>query len=210
MREEAFIYLLQDGCDVGSSTYKVGKTVQKDGDTRRLSRRSSYSFGTSIKLLDSVPIGYVDIIEKDIIDVFNKLFTCVRGREWFDGNFIAMKECIRMVTAKYERIQSNESVVSSTLNTNAIEDEYAPLQTNHDHVYKYRCLRCDYQTNIRTHFMKHLNRKVACPPIMADVELSSMIPVKHGSGCYACSNCPKRYSSKSGLHYHAKFCKKRT
>lgn len=46
MSELAYIYLLQDGHDKGTNVYKIGRTVQKGGDGRRLKRLQGYTKGT--------------------------------------------------------------------------------------------------------------------------------------------------------------------
>ena len=37
----------------------------------------------------------------------------------------------------------------------------------------YTCQRCGYQNKIKTHFIKHLNRKKQCPLLLSGDHLSS-------------------------------------
>lgn len=71
----------------------------------------------------------------------------------------------------------------------------------------YICERCDYQTNVRAHFLKHVNRKYLCPPIKSDVPMSHMLPqLEKEVGSHECPFCHKRYASRSGLSYHIERC----
>ena len=36
---------------------------------------------------------------------------------------------------------------------------------------KYECFRCGYTNNIKSRFIKHLNRKFICKPIKEDLEI---------------------------------------
>jgi hypothetical protein len=42
---------------------------------------------------------------------------------------------------------------------------------------KYTCTRCGYDTPLKSNFVKHLNRKTVCPPILQDVSMG--IILKH-------------------------------
>lgn len=107
----AYIYLLQDGNDLGTNIYKIGKTVQSGGDTRKLKRLCSYSHGTVVKYVEAVPSDLVDFIEQQIILLFNQEFMCVRGKEWFVGDYISMKKYIRTVVSNFEdKLDGAESI----------------------------------------------------------------------------------------------------
>lgn len=74
----------------------------------------------------------------------------------------------------------------------------------------YTCERCDYQTDIRTHFLKHLHRKTICPALKADVPIEKMLGSLHenssGSHKHECPSCLRQYSSRSALSYHRERC----
>lgn len=97
----AYIYLLQDGADIGTNLFKPGQTVQTTGDTRSLARIKSYSKGTIIYNLFIVPVAKVDEIEVLIKKEFTKKYKLVRGSEWFEGDVRAMKKDIDRIIDEY-------------------------------------------------------------------------------------------------------------
>jgi hypothetical protein len=99
--EHAYIYLLQDGEDIGTNLFKPGQTVQTTGDTRSLARIRSYSKGTIIYNLFIVPVAKVDEIEALIKKEFTKKYKLVRGSEWFEGDVRAMKKDIDRIVDEY-------------------------------------------------------------------------------------------------------------
>jgi transcriptional regulator NrdR family protein len=108
----AYIYLLQDGKDAGTNIRKVGRTVQKGGDSRKLSRLSDYSKGTIVHKLWQVDENYVNIIENNIKSHFKDKYQLVRGTEWFDGDLREMKIDIERIVNEYEHyIKVGESTI---------------------------------------------------------------------------------------------------
>jgi hypothetical protein len=99
--EHAYIYLLQDGADIGTNLFKPGQTVQSTGDTRSLARIKSYSKGTIVYNLFIVPVSKVDEIEMLIKKEFAKKYKLVRGSEWFEGDVRAMKKDIDRIVDEY-------------------------------------------------------------------------------------------------------------
>jgi T5orf172 domain len=109
----SYIYLIQDGQHAGTDIYKVGRTTQKGCDTRTINRLKSYSSMTVQKATIEVNSLMVNIIEKKIIQEFNKCFTLVKGREWFSGDFEEMKKIIYAITnecAEFIRIQNERNL----------------------------------------------------------------------------------------------------
>lgn len=94
MSELAYIYLLQDGNDKGTSFYKIGRTVQQGGDSRKLQRLQSYSKGTVVHNTWNVSTSKVNDIEKKIKETFKEHYRLARGTEWFDGDVKLMKKDI--------------------------------------------------------------------------------------------------------------------
>lgn len=89
---QSHIYLIQDGTDIGTSVYKIGKTSRRGEDSRVLCRLKDYSEGTMQHASFSVPCAYVDEIEQLIIREFSQKFKLVRGREWFEGVMYEMRK----------------------------------------------------------------------------------------------------------------------
>ena len=97
----AYIYLLQDGADIGTNLFKPGQTIQTTGDTRSLARIRSYSKGTIVYNLFIVPVAKVDEIESLIKKEFTEKYKLVRGSEWFEGDVRAMKKDIDRIIDEY-------------------------------------------------------------------------------------------------------------
>jgi hypothetical protein len=111
----AYIYLIQDGGDRGTFVYKVGRTVQTGGDSRKIHRLQSYSKGTVQHNVWKVnPISVIEI-EDSIKCKFHELYKLVRGTEWFEGNVKDMKMNIdSIVNALDKEIIHVENVLPST------------------------------------------------------------------------------------------------
>lgn len=109
MKPVAYIYLVKDGVYSDSSNiYKIGKTIQTDGDCRRLSRLQKYSIGTSLHYTAAVPEEYVSTIEGEIKEKFGSLFKRVRGREWFEGSVYSMRKEMNRIIEKYMDIYEEQ------------------------------------------------------------------------------------------------------
>lgn len=115
--EHAYIYLLQDGRDIGTDIYKIGMTVECGSDTRKLPRLCSYSDGTIVEGVYRVAAHDVVDIEKDLIEIFQRKYTLERGREWFRGDPHMMFQDIYGVINKYKfnNIQNEATVASPNL-----------------------------------------------------------------------------------------------
>ena len=92
----SYIYLLQDGKDIGTNVYKVGRTTQQP-DSRTLQRLKQYSHGTIVHNVFNVPNENVKAIETHIKKLFVDKYKRVRGTEWFLGNVREMKKDIDTV-----------------------------------------------------------------------------------------------------------------
>lgn len=90
----AYIYLIQDGKDIGTNIHKIGRSLQKGGDSRQLRRLQTYSPGTIIYNLWKVDEQYLTSIEKKIIQEFQRKYRLVKGCEWFEGDVKYMKKDI--------------------------------------------------------------------------------------------------------------------
>ena len=97
----AYIYLIQDGNDKGTNIRKIGKTVQKGGDTRIVRRIQQYNKGTIIYHLWKVDEKDIDAIEDKIKCQFKVKYKLARGSEWFEGDVNNMKKDIDEIVDGY-------------------------------------------------------------------------------------------------------------
>lgn len=100
-KSASYIYLIQDGKDMDTDVYKIGKTTQENGDTRTIDRFDAYSENTIIYRLLEVDTEHVDDIERKVINIFRDTFTLVQGREWFKGDIKLMKTMITDIVDNY-------------------------------------------------------------------------------------------------------------
>lgn len=94
MSDLAYIYLIQDGKDKGSHIYKIGKTIQKGGDSRKINRIQQYSKGTIVINIFNTLTEQIDLIENNIKRLFKNKYNLVRGSEWFEGDLYQMSNDI--------------------------------------------------------------------------------------------------------------------
>lgn len=128
----AYIYLIQDGGDRGTFVYKVGRTIQTGGDSRKINRLQSYSKDTVQHNVWKVnPISVIKI-EESIKCKFNELYKLVRGTEWFEGNVKDMKmnidsivnaldkEIVHVENRKVEILEAQKQYVNATQKNDAV------------------------------------------------------------------------------------------
>ena len=99
----AYIYLLQDGEYTGTNVYKVGRTVQRSGDTRVLRRLKQYNRWTIVENTFRVRVDQVNEIETNIKRLFRDKYRLVRGTEWFEGDVDEMYEDISTIINDYKK-----------------------------------------------------------------------------------------------------------
>ena len=99
----AYIYFLKDGKDIGTNVYKIGRTVQRGGDTRVIIRLRQYSPFTILENAFHVRVDKVNEIESTIKQIFRNKYRLVRGTEWFEGNVKDMYEDIHSVIFDYKQ-----------------------------------------------------------------------------------------------------------
>lgn len=160
MADLAYIYLLQDGKDVGSNVYKVGRTLQKGGDGRKLNRLQCYSEGTIPSNTWRIKqVHMLNDIEDAIKTIFRKEFCLVRGSEWFEGDVDSMKKSIDGVIERMDI----KTMKSTETKRKWVSDPYT-------------CPRCAYQTSMKIHMRDHLyKRNNQCPANTLDIELTDHI-----------------------------------
>ena len=128
----AYIYLLQDGEDKGTSIYKIGRTVQKGGDSRKLSRLQAYNKGTVVYNIWIVDEGHVNHIEKTIKDTFAKEYRLVRGTEWFEGDVKAMKKKIDAIIEQWDLAMRMDSITEFLVEKMNLSDEDEKLRCQYN------------------------------------------------------------------------------
>lgn len=192
----AYIYLLQDGRDKGTNIYKVGKTTQ-EGDSRKVQRLQAYSPDTVVYSLQHVPLEQVHAMERKIKQAFEQTYELVRGTEWFAGDVQRMKRDMdRMLETWEEEVQEGgEEEIGEEVHT-----EEPGMHT---------CRRCGYNSEDRSHFLRHLKRKNPCRAILEDVSVEDMLKEygrKYNEVTHDCA-CGKRYNSRQGLYLHKRKCR---
>jgi hypothetical protein len=77
---------------------------------------------------------------------------------------------------------------------------------------RYKCQRCGYETDQKTHIKNHLSRKNPCKCIISNSEIDTLreklFEKKNDTG-FKCDFCDKLFSSSQGKYQHKKLCKKR-
>lgn len=101
MSTQSHIYLIQDGKDIGTSIFKLGKSKQGINDIIKLKRIKDYSNGTIQHNTWLVLYTLVDDIENEIKTQFRNKYVLVRGYEWFEGDVKQMKKDIDYIIDNY-------------------------------------------------------------------------------------------------------------
>ena len=104
--EYHFIYLIKEKQDIDTNEpiFKIGKSTQEN--TRRV---KSYPSGSHLLL--QVACDNCHSMETFLIQEFKRRFTLARGREYFRGDVLKMKELIfRYCTSGTERVRDIASV----------------------------------------------------------------------------------------------------
>lgn len=99
----SYIYLVQDGEDIGTNIYKVGRTTQLN-DCRTINRIKSYSNGSIIYSIIRVHDDNVREIERKILKEFEKTFILFKGNEWFKGDIEEMMSKVYEITSEYKLV----------------------------------------------------------------------------------------------------------
>lgn len=99
----SYIYLVQDGEDIGTNIYKVGRTTQLN-DCRTINRIKSYSNGSIIYSIIRVHDDNVREIERKILKEFEKTFVLFKGNEWFKGDVEEMMSKVYEIASEYKLI----------------------------------------------------------------------------------------------------------
>ena len=76
----------------------------------------------------------------------------------------------------------------------------------------YHCDRCGYSTNDKSNFMKHLNKKYICEPLLNEIDIKELIKKatfkeEDPNKIYECYTCNAKFRSRQGRYKHSKTCK---
>jgi len=69
---------------------------------------------------------------------------------------------------------------------------------------EYVCDRCDYRTDIKANFKRHLQKVLICPAINSDISPEEILKRFDKEKNFKCPDCDKCYSTKSSLCVHQK------
>ena len=74
---------------------------------------------------------------------------------------------------------------------------------------EYICPRCNYNTNRKDYYIKHLNRKHICPPINQDISIEILRNTFDKKNVkFICLSCNKSFEHATSLSRHKKNCSK--
>ena len=192
----SYIYLIQDGGDIGTQIYKIGRTTQHK-DWRGISRMKAYSKGTIIHFIACVSVESVIEIETVIIDKFKASYKLVRGREWFLGNVDSMIKDVQFITDKYKQNDMLQNYLADVEIDSQGEMEVSQIQEikQEDPVQcSLHCKRCGHIFTSKSNLLQHLRRKTACPTNFDDISVNNymkeLLPEKqYNDKTYDCQYC---------------------
>jgi hypothetical protein len=165
MSQLGYIYLLQDGRDKNTKTYKVGRTTQKGGDSRRLNRLHKYTKGTVVYNTFFVDANEVNRIEQHILSEFKQKYRLVRGLEWFEGDVSEMKKDIDMII---EQWKSTEHSCENIL----------PMEPITQAECKHECSHCGYTTQRACNLKRHMKLVHQAVIVQENVLTKTIAPSK--------------------------------
>lgn len=194
----AYIYLLQDGKDIGTQIRKFGLTVQKGGDSRSLNRLKKYNKGTIVYNIWNVHEESVLNIENEIKTRFKQKYRLARGSEWFEGDMHLMKKDIDDII---------EGFTSSV-----------HLQSDPDALHENQCQKCTRILSNKSNLVKHSK---VCKGVLNSLECHNCHIVfanrqakyRHMIVCNVavddnqCSRCQRVFANKRNLTEHSKVYK---
>jgi hypothetical protein len=216
-RRHAYIYLLQDGSYKNTRTYKIGKTVQKNGDTRSLNRLKAYSSGTIVYNVFNVGVDDVDGIERRIKQAFKEKYTLVKGSEWFSGCVVTMAEDIYSLIHSINAEAKAKAEADATVEDNAAVNDNEICELNihtggADKNERAICERCGNVFGRKQHLITHLKRAKVCHPTKSGVErevLLGKLRFNAEKRVVPCSFCNKMFTLKANARVHEVSCKKK-
>jgi hypothetical protein len=192
--------------------YKIGRTQQP-----LLTRFNQYSKGSV--LIIHINVNDSIILEKEIISVFTKQFTCKKdlGREYFEGDITKMKKSLCEICCREDETQNdpkqkviippNEPPVSNNRKLSMNDRN----RTDEERAY---CTERAYVNNTIDHNIKSTrfvtlnDKQVAC--VDCGKCLSNRYKKHHacrGAPLNMCKFCKRQFNHASNLTVHRKRCK---
>jgi len=193
------IYILQDGKDLNTNIYKIGKTIQpiakrirpKGYIKNRLIAYSKNIVPLGLKSGANTILYQTYIVDQDILDKtesiiikhFSNLFMKERGREWFKGD---IKEMITEI----------ELIIGSEYTLTTILKNYSEDNKSIENI------TCEFCTKIFTNKSN----------LLAQQKITKSCLEKQGikNEDYRCEHCSKLLSNHKRLLTHIDVCKLKT
>ena len=79
---------------------------------------------------------------------------------------------------------------------------YNFMENQEEH--RYSCPRCHHQTDDRTNYIRHLNKKTPCQSLYSDISRSDILSGLKPDKEHKCDKCNKSFSHSSNLYRHKK------
>ena len=110
------IYFIQPSELVGTNRYKIGCSRSPDLDRCKNGYKKGSRYIFIMECIDPL------VLEKNIINEFNKLFKLIAGNEYFEGDEIVMKKTFLKIFEDYEN-KNNKIVLNQTTYENKNNDK---------------------------------------------------------------------------------------
>ena len=145
------LYLIQPVELCGTNRYKIGCSSKNT-----LERVLSYKKGS--RYLITITTELYNEIEKILIKEFNNKFTCIAGKEYFEGNESDMFNLFLDIIKKHNKIPQQELIEhNNEENVEQTTDLQDTTKLKQPKIH--RCYFCNYQTNKKSSFINHIIMK---------------------------------------------------
>jgi hypothetical protein len=190
LKEAIYFIHPKEYLDNNEKIYKIGRT-------RRMvdNRLKEYEEGCNVLL--TVNVNNSLTIENKICEIFRNNFKLVRGREYFEGNFVKMRRIIYNLAENEVDIlgieenekfnESSDDEIDEEVDEEVDEEEVTKQKTLKNKL-EYECDRCHKKFYMLSAFKDHIKSDVAC---------SIMLNKK-----FKCDNCDKCFTTEKAKKYH--------
>lgn len=118
--------------------------------------------------------------------------------EWFEFNSDELIDCIEYINVLVKKINKNSKNINKNINYKSINHK------NTDKQCKYMCLKCNYSTDDKSNYNRHI-KSVVCEQSSSNYN-AIIIHQPINTNTFICS-CGKNFLYASGLSRHKKDCK---